>query len=94
MSWVLVVNDKSGRRIHLSRERWTHILRHPEMVNQLENIEETLKNPNKIIQFEIDPAVHFYFRYFKPKSQYLFVSVKYLNGQGFIITSFYTDKIK
>jgi len=38
----------------------------------------------------------FYYRYYKDRktAKYLLIIVKYLNGQGFIITSFYTDKIK
>ena len=46
------------------------------------------------MQFSYDVAVSFYYRYYKEKKQYLFVSVKYLSGEGFVITTFYTDKIK
>ena len=28
-----------------------------------------------------------------PSERYLLVSVKYLNGEGFVITSFFTNKI-
>ena len=94
MSFIFEIEDKSGRKIHLSSERWNHIQKHPGMSNQLEQIKETLENPNIIQDFEYDSNVKFYFRYFKEKKEYLFISVKYLNGDGFIITSFYTDKIK
>ncbi len=94
MTWVFVIIDKSERKIHLSKERWGHIHQHPEMVNKIEQIKETLQNPDIIKPFEYDEQVRFYFRYYKEKSEYLFISVKYLNGEGFIITSFYTDKIK
>ena len=93
MVWIFEIVDKSERRIHLSRERWFHIQKHPEMVNQIEQIKETLTNPDKITEFEYDPDVRFYYRYYKERKEYLFVSVKYLNGEGFIITSFHTDKI-
>jgi len=89
---IFEVFDKSGRLIYLTRERWTHILRHPEMVNQLENIKDAFKKPDKILLFR--NQVRFYFRYVKQRKEYLFISVKYLNGKGFVITSFYTDKIK
>jgi len=91
---MLEARDKSGRLISLSRERLRHILAHPEMTNQVEQITETLLKPDTIIPFEYDPAVHFYFTYFKERRKYLFVSVKYLNGTGFIITAYYTDKIR
>ena len=64
------------------------------MHDQLENIKETLKNPTKITDFEYGSNVKFYYRYYKNRKKYLFISVKYLNGEGYIITSFYTDKIK
>ena len=60
---------------------------------QIEQIKETLTNPDKITKFDYDPDVRFYYRYYKERKEYLFVSVKYLNGEGFIITSFHTDKI-
>ncbi len=94
MPYIFEITDKSGRKIHLSHERWRHIQKHPKMSNQLEQIKETLENPNIIQDFEYDTNVKFYFRYYKKNREYLFVSVKYLNGGGFVITSFYTDKIK
>lgn len=94
MEWILEIVDTSGRRIHLSRERWLHILKHPEMVNQVEQIRATLEHPDVIIQASSDPQVHFYFKYYKERREYLFISIKYLNGEGFIITSHYTDKLK
>ena len=94
MEFIFEIIDKSRRKIHLSKERWNHVLRHPEMANQIERITETLQYPTTILQFWEDPKVHFYFRYYKDKREYLFVSVKYLNGDGFLITSYYTDIIK
>lgn len=43
-----------------------------------------------------DGYVRHFFREFKHRDKsekYLFVSVKYLNGGGFVITSFFTNKI-
>lgn len=94
MSLIFVEKDKSGRMIHLSRERWAHIQKHPAMSNAIERIKETLRYPDVVTKFEYDPQVRFYYRYNKERKDYLFVSVKYLNGIGFIITSFYTDKVK
>ena len=94
MSILIKIKDKTGRTIHLTRERWSHIQKHPEMSHQLEQISETLIQPDTIKKVEYDKDVRFYYRYFKFMRKYLLVSVKYLNGKGFIITSFYTDKIK
>ncbi len=49
MSWVFEIKDKSGRKIHLSKERWTHINQeHPEVSNYLEEIKETIQSPLKM----------------------------------------------
>jgi len=94
MSWVFEVIDKTGRVIHLSRERWAHIQQHPELTNTLERIKDALQSPDTIKDFEYDPQVKWYYKYDKTRKEYLLVSVKYLNGEGFIITSFYTDTIR
>lgn len=91
---IFEIKDKTDRKIYLSKERWAHIQKHPEIANQIEKIKETLQSPEIILKFEHDPKVYFYYRYYKERREYLFISVKYLNGEGFIITSFYTDKIK
>ncbi len=91
------VTDKTGKRIHLSKERWKHILaNHPYMFDQLDNIQITLKRPLTIRFDEFDENLRYYFKYFKERKSenYLLVAVKYLNNKCFVITSFYTDKIK
>ena len=94
MARVLETKDKSGRIIYLTGERWIHILKHAEMSNQIEQIKDVLLHPDKITDVSYDLDVRFYYKYYKDRKEYLFISVKYLNGEGFIITSFYTDKIK
>ena len=91
---IFEIRDKTGRLIYLTKERWSHIQKHPAMSSALEKIKETLQNPLCITEFEFDPNVRFYHRHYKERKEYLLVSVKYLNGDGFIISSFYTDKIK
>src|SRR3989344_7210719 len=96
MIFVFEVIDKNGKNVHLSNERLKHILKHPFMNDPLENIKETIKNPLTIRYYEHDESVRHFYREFKnmPLSErYLLVSVKYLNGDGYIITSFFTNKI-
>ena len=98
MYLVFEVRDKSGRKIHLSKERWKHIIHeHPDVANKLYEIEEVIKNPLKIRESKYDANVRFYYKYYKDskqKSKYILVAVKYLNGEGYIITSFYVTKIR
>ena len=92
------VKDRSGKIIYITKERWNHIIiEHPAVANKLEGVKETLVNPLVIKESKYDSNVRFYYKYYKNvklKAKYLIVVVKYLNGKGFIITSFYTDKIK
>ena len=97
MTWIFEVEDKSGRKIHLSDERWKHLNQeHPEVAPYLEDIKETLKNPLKITTYEYDENVKYYYKYFKERelAKYLLVIVKYLNEHGFIITAYFVRNLK
>ncbi|OIO41954.1 hypothetical protein CO155_01480 [Candidatus Pacearchaeota archaeon CG_4_9_14_3_um_filter_35_19] len=71
MTFVFEITDKTGRKIYLTKGRWTHITSpaslHPYMTN--------------------------YYKHIKEEKAYLLVGVKYLNGKGFVITSFLIRKI-
>ena len=62
MVHILGVKDKTGRKIYLTDERYIHIKKHPEMQNNLAMIEETVKNPQKITDYSLDPDVKYYYR--------------------------------
>lgn len=96
MNNIFEIIDKTGRKIHLSKERWgEHIkLEHPNILDTRE-IEETLKNPEEIIRVEEDISHYYkYFKYRNSKSKYLKVIVKYLNEHGFVITAYFERNIK
>jgi len=93
---IFDVIDKTRRKIRLTKKQWKHIQKHPHMHESLERIKETIKSPLTIRYDEFNERVNYSYREYKNmelKERYLFVSVKYLNGEGFIITSFYTNKI-
>jgi len=96
MEIIFVINDKSGRKIHLSNERWVHINQeHPEVAPYLEDIKDTLTNPIRIVPYETNADINYYYKYFKQKqSQYVLVIVKYLNNHGFIITAYFVRNIR
>ena len=88
--------DKTGRKIRLTNKQWKHIKKHPHMHDADERVKETIINPTTIRYDEYDENVNYFYREYKDmdsEERYLFTSVKYLNGDGFIITSFYTNKI-
>lgn len=97
MSKILEVRDKSNRLIYLTKERFKHIVKHPEMQNKLEAIREILETPLKITDYTFDQNIRYYYRYYKDRksqAKYLRVIVKYLNGEGFIITAYFVENIK
>ena len=77
---------------------WSHITkRHPHMANFLEEIKEAIKNPNKITDTSSDINVRYYYKYYKHKesqNKYILVIVKYLNGEGFVISKYFVNNIK
>lgn len=90
---IFEVKDKTGRVIRLTQTQWIHICEHAEMVNEVENIITTIENPDKMIESPRDVSLHYYFRYWKLQRSYLLVAVKYLNGEGFVVTAFYSTKL-
>ena len=95
MTKIFEVRDKSGREIKLSKERWKHIQKEHSRIKNSEEIRQTLVSPLKITPSKYDPdKVRYYYRYNKDLKRYLFVAVKYLNGEGFVITSFYRRNIE
>lgn len=97
MNLIFKIKDKLGREIHLSEERWKHIKKHPHMdENRLEDIKIAIQNPFTVRYSEEDEEVRYFYREYndmEKSERYLIVSIKYLNGAGFVITSFFTNKI-
>ena len=94
---VFEITDKTGRKIRLTKEQWSHIKKkHPE-VEKYELIEETILKPDKVTDYDIDESVKYYYKYYKHRSsheKYLQIVVKYLNGKGFILTAQFKPYIK
>src|SRR3989344_6231769 len=93
---IFEVLDKKGRKIRLTAKQWKHIQKHPHMHESIERIKKTINNPMTIRYDEFNDKINYFYMQYKNielRERYLLVSVKYLNGDGFIITSFYTNKI-
>ncbi len=92
---VFEVIDKIGKRIRLTQKQWSHIrVEHEDLIEQ-EDIKRALINPVKIIAHEIEDMQDYYtyFKHRKSSSKYLKVVVKYLNGEGFVITAYFVPYI-
>jgi len=95
---IFEITDQFHREIALNEERFKHILDHPEMRRgELEKIKETVLVPDAIKQSKHDSKVWVYYKLYKNTSigqKFIAVIVKTLNHHGFIITSYFTDKVK
>ncbi|HLD07323.1 MAG TPA: hypothetical protein VJC16_07390 [Candidatus Nanoarchaeia archaeon] len=95
MDTVFEIGDKTGRKIRLTRTQWKHISHEHPTVTNIEEIKETLQKPIRIKPSAYDPlSVAGYYWFNKDRKRYLCVSVKYLNGEGFVITAFYMRNIR
>jgi hypothetical protein len=97
MEHVFDITDKTGRKIHLSKERWEHITTiHSEISNYLGEIEQIIKNPLKITTHTKGDLRNYYLylKHRKNPEKYLKVIVKYLNEHGFVITAHFVKYIK
>lgn len=90
MDNIFEIIDKTERKIRLTSRQWRHIQQdHPNTVF-VEDIKESLKSPIRIIQKKINTAFYYlYFKHRKEPAKYLKTIVKYLNGEGFVITSYF-----
>jgi len=95
MIYLFEVIDKTGRKIRLPVERWKHIVQEHPYLQDVEEIKETVINPIKITLSKYDPEhVRYLYRFNKNLKKYLMVAIKYLNGDGFIITAFFRRTIQ
>ncbi len=96
MNILFEVTDKTGRKIRLTKEQWSKIRKkHPEVEHE-DLLKETIEKPTKITHHSFDETMYKFYKHYKNKpypEKFLMVLVKYLNGDGFVVTSYYMDKI-
>jgi len=97
MDFVFEVVDKTNRKIRLTRKQWMHITTiHSEITNYLREIKQTIEKPLKITFHEVgNLRKHYsYLKHRKHPEKFLRVIVKYLNGEGFVITAHFVRDIR
>ena len=95
MDYIFEVADKTKRKIRLTEKQWSHILSHGDVgVGDLENIKTALSNPSSLLVQDLDKNKGNYYLYQKERRRYFLVVVKYLNGEGFVVTAFYVKSIR
>jgi hypothetical protein len=95
MQWFTDIHNRS---IRLTAERRSHLeAAHPEMVDQVLRVEETLADPDTIVQSKTDEMVELFYKHYPSTpvtDKFLCVVVKALPDDPFIITAYYTDMVK
>ena len=88
------VTSSLGKRITVSVEYWQKIVgtKHPIMRDREELVKQTLTSPEQVRRSRKDRTVYLHYR--KIDGRYCCVVVKHLNADGFIVTTYLTDKIK
>lgn len=98
MNIIFEVKDKNGKLIRLTDKQHSHMMEgHPYMHKYLEEIKETLQKPDKITSYSFDKNVHYFYKGYKhldKPNKFILVIAKYLNGEGYVISSYLETKIK
>ncbi len=94
---ALELRDVWGNSVSLTDERKAHLLEHPEMRGQEDKLAEALLAPDVVIQSLSDDTVRLFHRSYERLAigdKYLCVVVKYVEDGVFVITAYFTDKVK
>lgn len=88
------IKTPTGLTVRTTDSYWERIItfKHPSMRDRLEAVKETLATPTEIRVSLKDENVLLYYRPFG--LYFICVVVKRTNGDGFIVTTYLTDKIK
>ena len=88
------VTSSLGKTIRVTEEHWQRIVttKHPVMAGQEELVKKALTAPDKVRRSRKDQSV--FLQYAKADGRYGCVVVKHLNGDGFVVTAYLTDRIK
>jgi len=97
MSVLFEVKSYDGRRIRLTEVQWLHIVFfHPEVEGEQNRIKSVLKKPEVVVEGATSDTKVCYrmFRVTPVSRKYLAVVIKVLDGEGFIMTSYFTERIR
>jgi len=83
-----------GKKIHTTKEYWEKIVttKHPAIKGKESEVKLTLTDADEVRVSKTDKTVFLYYK--ATKKGFLCVVVKHQNREGFIITTYITEKIK
>lgn len=88
------VSSKLNKLIRITKSHWDLItlVKHPIIRDKESLVKECLQNPEVVRLSQDDKSIYLYYRQWE--KYYVCVVAKHLNGEGYIITIYITDKIK
>ena len=91
---IFEVITSLGFTVRCTEEYWTFIIsvKHPAMAGRLEDVKQTLTDPDEIRQSKKDVNVLLFYR--ADQKRWICAVTRRLNGDGFLITTYPTDAIK
>ena len=93
-----LLKDLRNRSIRLTAERRLHLATaHPEMIDQILRVAETLAHPDTIVRSRTDAMVELFYKHYPSTpvtDKFLCAVVKALPDDPFMITAYYTDTVK
>jgi hypothetical protein len=95
--YLFEVETPLGFKVHCTEDYWQFITtkKHPSMVDRLEDVKQTLIDPDEIRQSLSDDTVLLFYRSDKAKRKRWTCAVsKRLESEGFLITAYPTGNIK
>ena len=91
--YLFELNTPIGLSIRTTQSYWDLIqIKHPEVIGKLSLIKQVLKMPDLITKSKIDKKVLLFYK--KINGYWICVVVKTSLLDGFVITTYITDKIK
>ncbi|MBM4166663.1 MAG: hypothetical protein FJ218_07090 [Ignavibacteria bacterium] len=92
----MIIEDIFKNEVEITQERWKHSCRqHPEIEPFIEQIKQTIQNPDVVKMSSSDKTVRLYYRYFTKifGGKYVLAVIK-TNKRNFLLTTYITDYIK
>ncbi len=88
------VTSSLGKRIRVTKPYWNFIItiKHPMIAGKENQVKDALMNADEVRRSNTDREVFIYYKHLK--KHFIAVVCKHLNGSGYIITAYITDRIK
>jgi len=95
MAVLWTETDPWGDPIALTDERWQHILgEHADMVDHLEDLRTTVREPHIVYESLADPDEHYFYRLTRTQHGRLYlVAVVLRTARPFIVTAYLTNRL-